>query len=174
VRALSPGGVAFLDRDGTINQKVEPGRYVTGPDELRLLDGAATAIRRLNDAGATVIVVTNQRGIALGRMTEGDLKAVHARLESLLETEAGARLDAILHCPHERGSCDCRKPAPGLLLQARRRWPWIELGASVMIGDSVADVVAGQAVGAQTMLLGDDAEDLADAVDHLLGVAGRV
>jgi D-glycero-D-manno-heptose 1,7-bisphosphate phosphatase len=171
VFGLSPGGVAFLDRDGTINEKAGAGEYVTDPGQLRVLDGASRAVRRLNDAGVSVIVVTNQRGIALGRMSESDLEAVHARLRELLDAEAGARIDAIFHCPHERGTCGCRKPAPGLLLEARERWPGIDLAASVMIGDSPADVEAGRAVGASTVLLGEGAPDLAAAVDLVLGAS---
>jgi D-glycero-D-manno-heptose 1,7-bisphosphate phosphatase len=174
VLGLSPGAVAFLDRDGTINHKASAGEYVTDPADMRVLDGAAAAIRRLNDAGVPVIVVTNQRGIALGLMSERDLEAVHACLAELLDAEAGARLDAILHCPHERGTCSCRKPAPGLLLEAAARWPSIDLGSSTMVGDSQADVEAGRAVGATTIRLGVDAGDLAAAVDLALGRVSHV
>lgn len=174
MRGLKPGGVAFLDRDGTINEKAEAGEYVTDPGGLRVLPGAATAVRRLNDAGVLAIVVTNQRGIALGRMSESDLEAVHAELRAQLEAKAGARVDAILHCPHERGACGCRKPAPGLLLEARERWPEIDLAGSVVVGDSPADVAAGRAVGAGTVLLGEQALDLAGAVDLVLGEAIHV
>ena len=101
---------AFLDRDGTINVKAPEGDYITRPERLRLLGGAADAIRQLNDAAIPVFVVTNQRGIALGRMTEGDLAAVHERLDAMLAEAGGARIDDYAHCPHERGACDCRKP----------------------------------------------------------------
>jgi D-glycero-D-manno-heptose 1,7-bisphosphate phosphatase len=173
VLGLTSGAVAFLDRDGTINEKAGPGEYVTDPADLRLLEGAAGAIRRLNDAGLPVIVVTNQRGIALGRMTEADLAAVHARLAELLDAEAGAWVDKILHCPHERGSCGCRKPAPGLLLEAREQWPAIDFEVSTMVGDSQADVEAGRAVGARTIRLGEDARDLSAAVALLLNQIGN-
>jgi D-glycero-D-manno-heptose 1,7-bisphosphate phosphatase len=115
------------------------------------------------------IVVTNQRGIALGRMSEEDLEQVHARLEQLLEAEAGARLDAIFHCPHGLDSCDCRKPGSGLFLQAKERWPEIDLGLSAMVGDSEKDVLAGRRLGMETVHLGHDAPDLAAAVEQLLG-----
>src|SRR3954454_10176331 len=104
----------LLDRDGTINVKAAEGEYVTSPEQLVLLDGAAAAIRRLNLARIRVAVITNQRGIALGRMTEADLAAVHRRLVQLLVAE-GARVDAIFHCPHEKGTCDCRKPGTAML-----------------------------------------------------------
>ncbi|HEV2062608.1 MAG TPA: HAD-IIIA family hydrolase, partial [Solirubrobacteraceae bacterium] len=108
---LQPPGAAFLDRDGTINVKPPEGEYVEAPEELRLLPGAAAAIARLNAAGLPVIVVTNQRGVALGRMTEADVAAVHDRLREEL-SRAGAHVDAIYHCPHQEGACACRKPRP--------------------------------------------------------------
>jgi len=168
VRTLGPRGAVFLDRDGTINAKAPEGDYITEPGRLTLLPGAAHAIRRLNDAGALVIVVTNQRGIALGRMTDADLEDVHAQLRSILEEEAGARLDAIFHCPHDAGACLCRKPAPGLIYQARAWRPEIDLARSIIIGDSRTDWAAGQRAGLSTILLGRDASDLAAAVDALL------
>jgi D-glycero-D-manno-heptose 1,7-bisphosphate phosphatase len=146
---------AFLDRDGTINVKAPEGEYIEGPGELRLLDGAAAAIARLNAAGVPVYVVTNQRGIALGRMTEDDLAAVHRRLDELLGAE-GARVDAYYHCPHDKGACDCRKPGTAMLERAAREHG-IELARSVMIGDSESDVEAGRRAGARTILVARDA-----------------
>jgi D-glycero-D-manno-heptose 1,7-bisphosphate phosphatase len=142
----------LLDRDGTINVKAPEGEYVTAPEGLVLLPGAAGAIRVLNDAGIPVAVVTNQRGIALGRMTEADLDAIHARLERLLAAE-GARIDAFFFCPHEKGACACRKPGPLLLERARDRFGLASLAGTVMIGDALTDVQAGRAAGARTVLL---------------------
>ncbi len=116
-------------------------------------------------------MVTNQRGIALGRMTEQDLALVHSRLEQLLAEEAGARLDGVLHCPHGLDACDCRKPGTGLFRQAAERWPEIDLSRSAMVGDSDRDVEAGEVLGMRTILLGRDAPDLAAAVDDLLAAA---
>jgi D-glycero-D-manno-heptose 1,7-bisphosphate phosphatase len=115
-------------------------------------------------------VVTNQRGIALGRMTEADLGEVHARLADLLGRE-GAHLDLIVHCPHDNDECRCRKPQPGMLVEAARR---LGTGAerAVMIGDSESDVEAGRRAGAATIRLGIDAPSLAAAIDAVL--AGRV
>jgi D-glycero-D-manno-heptose 1,7-bisphosphate phosphatase len=166
---LSHPGAAFLDRDGTVNVKVPEGSYVERPEELELLPRAADAIRVLNDRGIRVIVVTNQRGIARGRLTEEALAAVHRRLLELLDAAAGATVDAILHCPHEGGTCDCRKPLPGLLLEAKRRWPSIALERSVMIGDALSDVQAGRAAGVRAIHLGVDAPDLSGAVQLALG-----
>lgn len=165
---LGPGGAAFLDRDGTINVKAPEGDYVTSPDRVALLPGAARAVRALNDAGVPTVVVTNQRGIALGRMSERDLSAVHERLAALLDQEAGAHLDEILHCPHDEGVCDCRKPGTGLLRRAAADMPGLSLESSVMIGDSQSDIEAGRAAGMRTIRLGSDAEDLWDAVQLVL------
>jgi histidinol-phosphate phosphatase family protein len=165
----------LLDRDGTINLKAPDDAYVTSPADVHLLPGAAAAIRRLNDAGRRVIVVTNQRAVARGLMSMEQLDAVHARLTELLGTE-GARLDGILVCPHERDACDCRKPEPGLLLRAVDEHG-VDLDDAVMVGDSRTDIQAGKAAGVATIKLGehDDladvvAVDLASAVDHALGL----
>lgn len=167
--ALKHPGAAFLDRDGTINAKAGgKGNYVETPDQLVLLPGAAAAIRRLNDAGFKVVVITNQRGVALGRMTHEDLDRVHARMRELLEREAGAHVDDIFYCPHQIDSCSCRKPDVGLFLEAKDRWPEIDLPASAMVGDSDNDVIAGSRLGMQTIRLGQEAPDLTAAVELLL------
>jgi D-glycero-D-manno-heptose 1,7-bisphosphate phosphatase len=144
---------ALLDRDGTINVKAPEGEYLTEPAQLVLLPGAAAAVRALNDAGVPVLIVTNQRGIALGRMTEDGLAAVHTRLRDLLHDEAGAWIDGIFHCPHDRGACDCRKPGTLLLRRAAEYAGIAGLQDAVMIGDSLGDVRAGRAVGARSILL---------------------
>ena len=155
---------AFLDRDGTINVKAPEGEYITAPDAVRLLPGAASAIARLNAERVPVFVVSNQRGIALGRMTEADLEAVHARLAALLADE-DARVDGWYHCPHERGTCECRKPGTAMLERAAREHG-IDLGRSAMIGDGESDVEAGRQVGARTVRLAPANADgsAADAV----------
>ncbi len=177
----------FLDRDGTINRKASEGEYVLSADQLVLLDGAAAAIARLRSAGARVVVVTNQRGVALGRMTLDDLASVHGELAARL-AGAGAALDAIYACPHERGSCDCRKPAPGMFLRAVEDEPSIDLEGSAMVGDSITDVEAGARLGMTTVLLADPsgrespkgpapdhvAATLAEAADWLLANAPEV
>jgi D-glycero-D-manno-heptose 1,7-bisphosphate phosphatase len=168
LRALSHPGAAFLDRDGTINRKAPEGDYVKRPDEVSLLPGAAEAIRRLNDSGILVIVVSNQRGIALGRMTERDLEEVNAELSAQLRAVADAHIDAFFHCPHDVGECDCRKPETGMFRQALERFSSIDLSRSVMIGDSEADVEAGRQMGMKTVKVGADVPDLSGAVDQLL------
>jgi D-glycero-D-manno-heptose 1,7-bisphosphate phosphatase len=157
----------FLDRDGTINRKAANGDYVKAPCELSIIPDAAEAIRRLNDAGVWVGIVTNQQGIALGRMTEADFAAVQARLAGELR-RVGARIDAVYHCPHLEETCACRKPAPGMLLRARRRNPGLEFEYAAMVGDSAADIAVGRRVGAVTVRIAErvDASRVMQA-DHV-------
>lgn len=144
----------FLDRDGTLNVKPPAGEYVERPADLRLLPGAAAAVRELNRAGVWTALVTNQRGVALGRMSLADLDAVHEQLASLLARE-GAQLDAVYACPHGLGECDCRKPAPGMLLRARAEYPELDFARAAIVGDSPADIEAGRRLGLRTVLIGD-------------------
>jgi D-glycero-D-manno-heptose 1,7-bisphosphate phosphatase len=154
---------AFLDRDGTINEKAPEGEYVTSAAEFRYLPGAEDAIRLLADAGWRVVVVTNQRGIALGRMTAESVDEIHRRLLEL-------PIAAVYVCPHEKGACDCRKPGTGLFLQAQRDFPEIDFGRSVVIGDAASDIAAGDALGCRTMLVGaPPLPSLLDAARTLTG-----
>lgn len=141
------GRAAFLDRDGTINEKAPDGDYVTTPELFRFLDGAEQAVRMLAGDGWRVVVVTNQRGVALGRMTMDDVDRVNARMAHL-------PIAGVFVCPHERDSCDCRKPGIGLFEQARAAFPEIEFERSVVIGDAESDMLAGRAIGARTFLVG--------------------
>ncbi|MFG0319347.1 MAG: D-glycero-beta-D-manno-heptose 1,7-bisphosphate 7-phosphatase [Planctomycetota bacterium JB042] len=134
----------FLDRDGTIN--VERDEWLARPDQLRLIRGAAGAIRRLNDAGYAVVVVTNQSGVARGFLREEALDEIHAELRRRL-ARAGAHVDAILHCPHHptegrapyRRRCRCRKPAKGMLDRAVKG-QGLTLRGSWIVGDAVRDL----------------------------------
>jgi D-glycero-D-manno-heptose 1,7-bisphosphate phosphatase len=161
----------FLDRDGVINRKAPEGSYVTSPAALELLPGALEGLRLLADLDVPVVVVTNQRGIALGRMSEADLERIHERLRAEVEA-AGARLDLIVHCPHDHGECDCRKPGIGMFERAAGAFPSIELERSVVIGDSASDMEAARHIGAKAVLVAD--EGVADAdlvVPSLLAAA---
>lgn len=142
----------FLDRDGTLNVKPPDGEYIERPDALELLPGAGEAVRMLNRAGLWTGVVTNQRGIALGRMTSDDLDAIHERLRHLLHLE-GAFLDAIYACPHEIDACDCRKPRPGLLLKAQIENPALDFARAAIVGDSPSDAQTGGRLGLTTVLI---------------------
>ncbi len=144
----------FLDRDGVLNRKPLPGRFVTCWEEFDLLPGIEAAIAKLNRSGRKAIVVTNQRGVALGLYSLDDLSRMHERLQSRLAA-CGAHLDAIYICPHEAGQCNCRKPLTGLFEQAFRDFPAAHGGNSVMIGDSPRDIEAGLRVGMRTVLVTD-------------------
>ncbi len=145
----------FLDRDGVVNEKRPEGSYVTRWEEFHLLPGVAEAIARLNRAGLRVIVVSNQRGIALGLYSAADLEAIHARLQQELAL-SGAHIDAFYFCPHDKNACDCRKPLPGMFLQAQRDFPSIDAATSVMIGDSAVDVEFGRRLGMRTLFIDGD------------------
>jgi len=139
----------FLDRDGTI---IEDVTYLRHPDEVRLLPRAGQAIGLLNAAGLPVIVATNQSVIARGMVDPATLEAIHERLRRALAGE-GASIDAIYVCPHHPDEgCVCRKPRPGLLLQAAAEWH-LDLTASFMVGDRPLDILAGQAAGCRTVLV---------------------
>jgi D-glycero-D-manno-heptose 1,7-bisphosphate phosphatase len=145
----------FLDRDGVVNEKMPEGRYVARWDEFHLLPGVPEAIARLNRAGLRVIVVSNQRGVALGLYSADDVKALHVRLQDELLTR-GAHVDAFYFCPHDKGVCDCRKPLPGMFEEARRAFPEIEAATSVMIGDSATDIEFGKRLGMRTVFIEGD------------------
>jgi D-glycero-D-manno-heptose 1,7-bisphosphate phosphatase len=142
----------FLDRDGILNEKMPEGQYVTRWEEFRILPGVPQAIRRLNQAGLRVIVVTNQRGIARGLYTLADLEAIHTRFQNELYL-AGAHIDAVFVCPHDEGECECRKPLSGLFHQAVARFPGITAATSVMIGDSWVDIDFGRRLGLATIFI---------------------
>jgi D-glycero-D-manno-heptose 1,7-bisphosphate phosphatase len=159
---------AILDRDGTINEEVG---YVLHPAEMRLLPGAAEAIRRLRDLGLGIVVVTNQSPIGRGLLTEQRLADIHDRLRDLLADE-DATLDGIEFCPHtpEEG-CACRKPGTAMVERAARSLDFDPADAFV-VGDHAGDVRLGRAVGATTILVltGHGTEECADATpftDHV-------
>jgi len=146
----------FLDRDGTLNEEVD---FLRTPDELKLIPGAAAAVRTLNTLGIITCVISNQSGVARGFLTEDDLVPIHARLEDELRA-GGARVDRIYYCPHHptegnppyRKTCDCRKPKSGMLHKGEQEWG-LDLHRSFVIGDRIADVQAGKNVGATTVLV---------------------
>jgi D-glycero-D-manno-heptose 1,7-bisphosphate phosphatase len=137
----------FLDRDGVINEPAAPGDYIRNWGEFRFVPNIADWIRLFNALDLLVIVVTNQRGVALGRMTAGDVEDIHRRMRGELAAQGG-RIDDVFWCPHEEGACDCRKPLPGLVYQARDRWD-IDLAASLVIGDSDQDRELARVCGAR-------------------------
>lgn len=140
----------FLDRDGVINEKMPEGQYVSSENEFRILRGVPEAIARLNRAGIRVLVVSNQRGIALGIMTSEAVERIHSSLQQQLNTK-GAVVDGFYYCPHDRNSCSCRKPLPGLFQQAIIDFPDINAETCVMIGDSISDIEFGRRLGMYTV-----------------------
>jgi D-glycero-D-manno-heptose 1,7-bisphosphate phosphatase len=147
----------FLDRDGVLNQKMPEGHYVSSWEEFQPLQGIVQAIGKLNHAGIRVIVISNQRGIALGRMTNAAVETIHARFQDFLKASS-AHIDAFYFCPHDKEACDCRKPKPGLFLQAIRDFPAIQPETSIVIGDSLSDIEAGHNFGMATIWISGDAE----------------
>ena len=167
----------FLDRDGTINKYVG---FLTKPEQFELLPGVAEAIKMINKSGYLAIVVTNQPVIARGDCTWDELQQIHDKMETELGKE-GAFLDAIYICPHHKDKgfegerpeykfdCECRKPKPGLLLQAAKDFN-IELSQSFMVGDSESDIQAGKSAGccdSKCILINNK-----DTTDIIVGVLG--
>ncbi len=143
---FSPRRFVFLDRDGTLNVKAPRAYYVTRPEDFIWLPGAREAVKLLKDAGYTVLLFTNQPGIARGAMTQADLDAIHEKMRRELR-EAGADIDGVYCCLHNwDDGCFCRKPKPGLLYQAQREWS-CDLTRAVVFGDDERDMQAGAAAG---------------------------
>jgi D-glycero-D-manno-heptose 1,7-bisphosphate phosphatase len=186
-RPARPGGkpAAFLDRDGTIIKHVF---YLSDPAQVRLLPGAAEAIRRLRGAGFACVVVTNQSGIGRGMFTEERLGLIHDEMTRRLAAE-GAALDAIYYCPEPPAGGDPtvvehpdRKPGPGMLFRAAERLG-LDLDASWMVGDLISDVLAGINAGCRGSILlgpgdgdgGEGGDGLAyRRADDLLTAAGLI
>ena len=146
----------FIDRDGTINEDIG---YVSKPQDLIVYPWAAEAIRLVNESGMKAIVITNQSGIARGLYTEETLQDIHGRLRDELARD-GAQLDGIYYCPHHPGIgddryrqfCECRKPHPGMLLQAAREHN-VDLSRSFVIGDKSSDMKLATNAGAKGVLV---------------------
>jgi D-glycero-D-manno-heptose 1,7-bisphosphate phosphatase len=145
----------FLDRDGVVNEKMPEGQYVTRWDDFQVLPGVIHAIDLLKRAGMHVIVVSNQRGIALGRFSKDDVRTFHNKFQQMLEA-FGTRVDGFYFCPHDRGQCNCRKPLPGLFEQAVADYPEIDAHTSVIIGDSDSDIEFGRKLGMMTVFIDGD------------------
>jgi len=181
--ALRPA--VFLDRDGVINKETD---YVYKVDEFHFIEGVFAACREMSASGYRLIVITNQAGIARGYYTEADF---HQLTKWMLETfrQQDVEIDGVYYCPHHpvhgvgdyRCDCDCRKPAPGMILRAANEHS-LDLQRSILIGDKVSDIEAGRAagVGCNALVLtghsvSDQDQDKADAVfDNLPGVSSAL
>ena len=146
---MSSRRFVLIDRDGTINVEKH---YLSDPDQLSLIPGVGPALRRLNNAGFGLAIITNQSGIARGYFDMARLDAIHARLRQMLTAE-GVVLDGIYICPHgPDDDCTCRKPLPGMAEQAMAEHGF-DAKLSTVIGDKEVDVELGQAIGAATFLV---------------------
>jgi histidinol-phosphate phosphatase family protein len=152
---VTRAGIAFLDRDGTIIRDV---KYISDPDAVELIDGAASAIARLNAARVPVVVVTNQSGIGRGYFDVEDYERVHARMLDLL-SENGAHIDASYYCPHSPDlvpPCECRKPRAGLFEKALADFG-VHARSAWFVGDRLRDITPALVLGGQGVLLvGED------------------
>ncbi|HEX3148723.1 MAG TPA: HAD family hydrolase [Gemmataceae bacterium] len=141
--------LVLIDRDGTINVERH---YLSSPEELLLLPGATSGIRRLNQLGLSVVIVTNQSAIGRGMFGPDRLKTIHDRLCDML-AEGGAKLAGIYVCPHRPDEgCGCRKPLPGMARQAAADFG-ANLAAAFVIGDKPCDIELGRSIGAATILV---------------------
>jgi D-glycero-D-manno-heptose 1,7-bisphosphate phosphatase len=139
-----------LDRDGVINQDSDA--YIKSVDEWIPIEGSLEAIARLNHGGYTVVVASNQSGIARGYFDIETLSAMHRKMDNMLAS-IGGRIDAVFFCPHgPDDGCSCRKPKPGMLLEIGQRFN-VPLSNVIFIGDSVADIKAATSASAKTMLV---------------------
>lgn len=146
----------FLDRDGVINEVLSQRvKFVNTAEDFYLLDGAGEGIRKLNEAGYKVFVVTNQGGVGLGFMSHENLHDVHQKMKNDLK-ESGAFIDDIAYCPDPpHAGSRCRKPSPGMILDLAEKYD-IYLAASYMAGDREPDIEAGRNAGTNTVLIGGD------------------
>jgi D-glycero-D-manno-heptose 1,7-bisphosphate phosphatase len=146
----------FLDRDGTL---IEDMGYINHIDRLHVFPWTGPAVRKLNEAGIPVVVVTNQGGVAMGYFPEVLVEDIHDKIRSELN-KSGATLDAVFYCPHHpngvvekyRRTCQCRKPAPGLLLRAAQEFD-IDLQRSFLVGDRFRDAETAFGIGAKGILV---------------------
>lgn len=163
----------FLDRDGVINRKPPEGEYVGRWSDFHPLPGAEQAIAALNRSGRIVIVITNQRGVALGLYTEDDVRSLHAELQDHL-TDYSAHIDAFYHCPHDKNECDCRKPATGLFQQAFRDFPKASSANSIVIGDSISDIEAARRLAMPSIFIKGDPRRQKDGADQAASLASAI
>jgi D-glycero-D-manno-heptose 1,7-bisphosphate phosphatase len=179
--SANAGPLVILDRDGVINYDSEA--YIKSPDEWQPLPGSLEAIAELHRHGRRVVVVSNQSAVGRGLISEATLAAIHAKMVSAI-VAAGGAVSGVYHCPHRpEDGCECRKPAPGMLMQVARDFGCTLTGVP-FVGDKVSDVEAALAVRARPILVRTGSgtaaaaalrsrpvevyADLAEAVTHLL------
>ena len=154
--SFNPGSIdkswtLFLDRDGVINYEKE-NDYILNKDEFRFYEGVPEAIRDLSGKFGKIIIVTNQRGIGRGMMTEQDLEQIHEQMKEEIE-KAGGRIDAIYYCTETETKAFCRKPNPGMAFLAKKDFPEIDLNKSVIAGNRPGDMLFGRFAGMYTVFI---------------------
>ena len=160
----------FLDRDGTIVEDVD---YMFSPDQIRFIGGACEAIKLLNDANYKVIIISNQSGVARGKLDEAALQAIDKSIKKLI-LSSGAYIDASYYCPHHphegsgsyRQECECRKPSPGMIKRSAREHN-IDLKNSYMVGDKETDIKAGKNAGCKVILISNNGSTIAEESDYI-------
>ncbi len=153
----------FLDRDGVLNERIVDD-YVRKWEDWVWAEDALTALATLSKVFGKLVVVTNQRGIARGLYSEKDLEAIHKKMLAEVKA-AGGRIEGVYHCPHDKDAgCECRKPKPGMLLQAAKDHPAIDLKRAILVGDSISDMQAAKAAKVPGVFIGKMHRDLPDNV----------
>jgi D-glycero-D-manno-heptose 1,7-bisphosphate phosphatase len=163
--SLQVSGI-FLDRDGVIIRKAPEGEYITRWAEVEFLSGSIEAITTLRGNGFTVVIVTNQRGVATGKIPVASLDEIHSRIRGVV-ADAGGLVSEIYCCTHDVSeSCFCRKPQPGMLLRAAKDFS-LNLADCWMVGDSGVDILAGKRAGCKTAHISQtmDLKNLAERPD---------
>ena len=147
------GWSLFLDRDGVINEKLE-GDYVKNWDEFTFKMGSLEAIRDFSKIFSRIFIVTNQRGVGLGVMTEKSLNEIHEKMLSEMTKQSG-KIDKVYYCTNVDHHAECRKPNVGMGLKAKQDFPEIEFSKSIMVGDSISDMEFGKKLGMKTVYISD-------------------
>ncbi|MBU1092508.1 HAD-IIIA family hydrolase, partial [Patescibacteria group bacterium] len=163
---LNPKKIIFLDRDGVINKQMLPHDYVKQWSEFEFLPGTIEALSLLSEARYKIFIITNQRGISRGLITEEGLVDIHSKMINKFSKQ-GIVIEGIYCCPHgDDDNCDCRKPKPGLLFRTAREH-FIDLSKTIFIGNSESDIKAGEIAGCKTLLV-DSNNDLLQVVKSML------
>ena len=151
LKSIDKSWTLFLDRDGVINFE-RLGKYVLNWEEFEFLDGVLQALKIFEKKFGHIVVISNQRGVGKGLMTEDDLLHIHKEMQKKIE-EAGGRIDKIYYCTDVDESCFYRKPNPGMGLQAMEDFPGIDAAKTIMVGNKPGDMQFGRAIGCYTVFV---------------------
>lgn len=165
---FSPRKFIFLDRDGTLNLRPPQACYIEKPESFVWLPGARESVKKLKDAGYAIILISNQPGIARGRLTHETLELIHEKMQADLKA-VGASIDRIYYCPHNwDDGCECRKPKPGMFFQAQKELNF-DLTCCWMLGDDERDMHAGGDAGCRCMYISEQ-HPITEAVETILAL----